>query len=674
MGLSGSRSNPVLSSRPLPTQSILLVGIWFAVIGGLSEGLGLLSFQWVNWQSWGKFLHVSADIVWISPTLDLLFFLLIGFALAPILPRLRWLQVVPTAFIVFSTLTFYDWFVLSQRLSRRSSFILALGLASALNRLFSKHQEQILEFLGHNLKWLGLALVAAVVGIHGTQLIREHLFLSRLPAASAGSPNVLVIVVDALRADHLSSYGYSRRTSPHLDRLAQQGALFENAFSASSWTLPSHTSLLTGRYPHEHRATEMKPGRPYDHRFPIIAETFGEHGYRTGAFSANTMFFTRDMGLNYGFAHFEDYFSSPSDVFVRTVWGKEVARLLLGNRYGRALLAWLGVPYYREVDADGDYDMSSEDLGLVIKRRAPNVNESLLAWLDRDHSRPWFAFLNYMDVHPPYRQPSDSEQVPHAKRRELWAKLYDDDIVFFDQYFGELLDALARRNLIQNTMVVFTSDHGELFGEHGLYRHQNALYRQVIHVPLIFWKPGTVPAVKVEAPVTNVDIPATLVDILGWGREDHFPGSSLRELWRNPAASSSRRPVLSELAQFRYRPANYPCHSGPMKSLIVGKWQYILHERLGPELYDWSRDADENNNLLLDPKYQGLAAKFAVMLQAAIGRTRPRSTMEVDIYPSKVFDAPIGAARNALLAGDSRTIHYVHCLHAEKGSPSAACR
>src|SRR5581483_3032888 len=141
MGLSDSHSNPISSSRHSRTLSILLVATWFAVIGGVAEGLGLLSFQWINWQSWGKFLHVSADIVWISPTLDLLLFLLIGLALAQILPRMRRIQVVPTAFIVFATLTFYDWFVLSQRLSRRSSFILALGLASALNRLFAKHQE-----------------------------------------------------------------------------------------------------------------------------------------------------------------------------------------------------------------------------------------------------------------------------------------------------------------------------------------------------------------------------------------------------------------------------------------------------------------------------------------------------------------------------------------------------
>ena len=633
-----SERNPQDRNTPAITSSVLLA-VWFGVIGGVVEGLGLLVFQWINWESWGKVFHVSIEILWISATFDLVLFSLIAVVVAWVLSRVRRVQVLPAVFVILALLTFYDWFGLTHRLSRISSLILGAGLAVALNRVFSKHQDETINFLRRNVKWVGLGLITLVAGIQGQRVLKERLIVSRLASPPASAPNVLVIVVDTLRADHLSTYGYPLATSPNLDRFAKSAAVFENAFSTSSWTLPSHVSLLTGAYPHEHQVTDVKRHMSSDHSFPTVAETFSQHGYRTGAFSANTVYFTRDMGFGDGFAHFDDYFSSPADTFVRTFYGKEIARQVLGRRRGRAILARLGFSYFQEMDEDDDYSMSSENLGLVVKRRAPNVNRALLDWVDRDRSRPWFAFLNYMDVHPPYRAPSHGREITAKTKWELLAKLYDNDIQDLDSSFSDLLQALGERNAIGNTIIVFTSDHGEMFGEHRLYRHQNALYRGVIHVPLIIWKPGTVPAIRVPSPVTNADLPATLVDLLGWSAESHFPGTSLRAAWTNPNEAGGR-PVLSEMAQFKYRPARFPCHSGPLKSLVAGNLHYIVHKKLGPALYDWTKDPQEEKNLLEDNSQRELAAKFETMLQAAMaGVSEPMVARKTDLQSPTVIEA-----------------------------------
>jgi arylsulfatase A-like enzyme len=650
---------------PSPVRSALLLAVWFGVICGVVEGLGLLVFQWINWASWGKFLHVSAEILWISATFDLVFFSLMTVALAWVLSRVRRTQVLAVVFIILATLTFYDWFELTYRLSRLSCLILGAGLAVALNRVFSKQQGGILEFLHRNVRWLGVGLTALVVGIQGGRALSERLFVSGLPAPTKGAPNVLVIVVDTLRADHLSTYGYGLPTSPNFDRFAKSGAVFENAFSTSSWTLPSHASLLTGTYPHEHQANDAKGHRPYDHRYPTIAEIFSQHGYRTGAFSANTVYFTRDMGLGYGFAHFDDYFSSPADILVRTFYGKEVARQVLGRKRGRALVARLGFSYFQDIGADDDYQLSQENLGLAIKRRASNVNHALLAWLERDRSRPWFAFLNYMDVHPPYRAPSRGREITAKNKWELLSKLYDYDIQDLDRSFNDLLQALGERHALGNTIIIFTSDHGEMFGEHGLYRHQNGLYKGVIHVPLVIWKPGTVPATRVPRAVTNADIAATLIDLVGWSGESHFPGTSLREVWTDPDGVHNGRAVLSEMAQFKFRPARFPCRSGPLKSLIDGNLHYIFHKKFGPALYDWTNDPQENKNLLENDSRRDLASKFEFLLHAAIaGGTAGTIDLMRELEPPTVIQA--NAKVTASVSGGAR--HQLYELSIGPGS------
>src|SRR5262249_26559199 len=158
----------------------------------------------------------------------------------------------------------------------------------------------------------------------GGEAITESRAIAKLPMAAANSPNVLVIVVDTLRPDHLSAYGYEHPTSPNIDALAREGVLFENAISACSWSYPSHVSLVTGPNHFQHCRDMLTvpplfhPNKNIFNGYPTIGDVLQQHGYRTGAFSANRRFFVGNLGFNRGFIHFEDYFNSIPDMFART--------------------------------------------------------------------------------------------------------------------------------------------------------------------------------------------------------------------------------------------------------------------------------------------------------------------------------------------------------------------
>jgi Sulfatase len=174
-------------------------------------------------------------------------------AIGFLLPRF---PVVTLSVFLFALLMFRSW--LSPEfpwgIESYALWIMAIGLAVTLSRWFYKHPQGALRFLRRSLPILVVAAVLAFLGIQGGSWLKERLAVAGLPPSAPDAPNIMVIVVDTLRADHLSSYGYMRPTSSNIDHLAQQGVLFESAFSTAPWTAPSHASLLTGRYPYEHQA------------------------------------------------------------------------------------------------------------------------------------------------------------------------------------------------------------------------------------------------------------------------------------------------------------------------------------------------------------------------------------------------------------------------------------
>jgi arylsulfatase A-like enzyme len=580
------------------------------MLTGLVEGTGLLVLQHLGWLNWNMAqMSVEREILYISPLFDLVFFLLLGVLFLPALPLVGARRAVPAAFFLFSAILFFDWLTLSGHLRLSGAFVLSLGLAAAGTRWFRRHEAAVLGATGRAARaLLVLTLVLAAV-IEIGQRWAETQATRTLPPAATGAPNVLVLVMDTVRADHLSVCGYPRATSPNLERLARQGVLFDSAISTSSWTLPAHASLLTGRAPHEHGAERG----PYDGRFTTLAQELRSRGYRTGAFSANYFFFSRQMGFGRGFLHFEDVFGSLADCAARTLYGR---------KFDQFVLQKLGFE-----DVPG-------------RKRAADVNRELLDWLDRNGDHPFFAFLNYFDAHDPYLPPQPyrsrftKERNPGgvlntfilrhdlARPEQLQGEIdaYDGALAYLDDQIGKLMAALDARGLQRKTLLVIVSDHGESFGEHGLLLHRNALYRETLRVPLLLVWPGHVPVgVRISRPASIAAVPGTILDLLGGPAPERFPSPSLVRLWNSSTETAAGWPdSLAELAQFHFDLVKKnPAYSGSMASLVGPQWQFIEHEKLGAELYDWVADQREEHNLAATESVQPVARQMHEALRAS---------------------------------------------------------
>ena len=604
-------------------ETLVLVATWFGIFAGMTEGGGLLLFQRINWTQWGRLMHVSKEVLWISPLVDLSFFLIVSL-LVWLISRLS--QRIPSIQVLVFLLTFltiYDWLALTNRLYHRACLIMALGVAVAFTRWIAKREASSVTFWKKSTPWLAAVFLLTLLAIQGGKWAHEKIAVARLPAAPQSAPNVLVIVLDTLRADHLSSYGYSRPTSPEIDRIASQGVLFENAIAPCSWSLPSHASLLTGRAPSEHGMQNVQAmpwpgwGEKSLSGYPSLGEVLRHRGYRTGAFSANRIYFTRNVGLGRGFIHFEDYFDSVGDSFVRTLYGREFARLYLNrsenSKVPRAL-RYLGLESWLDKDSEGSGDVGG---AYGVRKRASAVNQELMQWIDRDRQHPFFAFLNYLDVHYSYGGPPGYPKPDWD--RGTTVDEYDAGLKYVDDYIGRLLRDLERREA-RNTIVVITSDHGESLGAHGLSYHGAALYRELIQVPLIISYPQQIPkGLRVAVPVSITGIPGTVMDLLADREPGVFPGPSLSALWKSQNQQTNWPYPISELAQTdiivpadRVVEGKIPiATNGWMKSLVAPRWHLITHEKFGHQLYDWTNDPKESNNLIDSPEGRATALRLA---------------------------------------------------------------
>lgn len=620
-------NNSPVNKSAIPTTAVVLVAAWFGLVTGLIEGAAFMFLQKFYWLNRNVLLmDVSIEIIWISAVFNLILFSIIGVVLAVSFRPFRRLQHIFVYVFLFSFLAIFDWLalMLSKRMYYYAIFAIAVGLAVTFTRWFRKREAAILRFWRRSLPWVVAAAVLALVGIEGGILLRERSAIANLPPAAAGSQNVLIIVIDTLRADHLSSHGYARPTSPNIDRVAREGVLFENAFATSSWTPPSHASMLTGRYPGEHGLEWDNPRALFDSPYPTLSEALLTRGYRTGAFSANQTWFTRPMGFGRGFIQFEDFFHSIGDMAFRTLFGRAIEQVIL-RRLG-----------YEDAPS---------------RKRASDINRSVLRWIERDREKPFFAFLNYIDCHDPYLPPQPyrskfsklehpggmlnwrlgrhhPQMTPEQLQGEIDA--YDGAIAYVDDYVGQLLAEIQKRGLAENTLVVITSDHGESFGEHDLFLHANALYRELIQVPLIIWQPGQVPAgVRFAQPVTNAALPATVMDLIGGQDQTLFPGPPLTKFWKNAEAHTEWPYPLAEMAQQPWAPETFPVYHGSMKSLVSPQWHYILHKRFDTELYDFRNDAQEAHNLAGRPEMEDVVTQFRSLLYGGhrhqTGRLQPLS-------------------------------------------------
>jgi arylsulfatase A-like enzyme len=617
--------SPSAARHQTSLRSAAILALWFGIGTGLFEGLGLLLFQRINWPRWGPMMHVSGEILWISPLLDLTIFLLSGltvFLLARLWPGDRGFEAMV---FCLTFLTMYDWLTLTDRLLHLACLVLSIGVSVAVLRWFNRSRGTLLRLARSSLPGLVVVWLLIFAGLEGGQRVHEHSRVARLPAPAPGAPNVLVIVVDTLRADHLSSYGYTRPTTPEIDRLAAAGVLFQNAIAPCSWSLPSHVSLLTGRYLYEHGvgAVQPMPWLGWAHTafrgLPTLGEALEQRGYRTGAFSANRTYFSHSLGFGRGFEHFEDYFHSPADDFVRTLYGREFARIYLkrsDQSLVKRILRSLGLRSLLDQDAEGSGSFGG---AFGVRKRADVINDEVMRWIGRDRVRPFFAFLNYFDAHDPYGGPAWYAKPSWSQPNQIGK--YDDGVKYVDDYIARLMQALAERGLADHTIVVITGDHGESLGQHGVDTHGAALYWELVHVPLLIWYPGQVPAgLRVNRPVSNTAIAATVMDLIGDAGDQGFPGPSLTAFWKTPQVAAGWPAPLAELAEDRYLtkldrsadPAVPTAVTGAMRSVVTSDWQLITHEKLGYQLYDWVHDPEEIRNLVATPEGRQAADKLAL--------------------------------------------------------------
>ncbi len=565
--------------------------LWLGLVYGLIEALEALFWTLIpgalSWQT-----GTAPPILWVAPLVYGVLFGCIGvlFAgLARLFPRVRW--DIALVFLLVALGAYLAASLQKLILNELACVLLALGFAVVLTRNYRARPQSWAAIAARTLPWTlcAIPLVALVMGVGGRVMDARR--VAQLPSAPAGRPNILLLVIDTQRPDHLSVYGYRRPTSPVLERLAQGGWLFDNATASSSWTLPSHATMMTGRHQHELRAGVLR--RPYlDRKFPTIAEALRGEGYATGGFVANIYWTGRETGLGRGFIRYEDYFQNLGDGLVRTVLGRRLVYDLwpkLGPR------------------------------NIPGRKSAANVNAHLLSWIDGLHERPFFGFVNYFDVHaplspsPPYlgrfsdvsRRPpgepgvqigaitGDFKQLsPEQIQADIDA--YDESILYVDAQIGSLLAELEKRGKLENTLVIVTSDHGESFGEHGFYYHGHSLYREQVNIPLLLSWPGRLPGGIRRSEPTDLDqIAATIADAAGLTVQT-LPGRSLL------ATPDSAAVGLSELAQRSIVPASWPASRGWVASLTTNRWHFITLQSGEVELYDFRHDSLEQTNLAAD--------------------------------------------------------------------------
>jgi arylsulfatase A-like enzyme len=583
---------------PLTPAAAVLLSISFGLCAGYLDLLIMWFKDLCLTEHW--FPRYGRDFLWTVPLSHALLALVAGTAVAAVSRLWPGLFSMRAGSWFLATLAIWGA-LLRLPFYGVCSFMLAAGLARPASAAIAtrawRARPAVLALGG----LFGLlALLAALSS--GRDAIRTHLAVAGLPPPPTRARNVVLIVWDTVRASNLSTYAYTRNTTPNLTRWAREGVRYRLATAPAPWTYPSHASFFTGQWPFKLNAQWKFP---LDTPDPTLAEYLAAKGYQTAGFSSNTNCCHYDTGLARGFAHFEDYPLTPRSLLGRSVPGNWVLTnaLYRGHYHDRK---WIGLQ----------------------SRGARATSAAFLDWLrQRRPDRPFFAFLNYFDAHAPYvpppgragrfgirPRPEDYDfllgdmaadvGLPTQRDIALARDAYDDCIAFLDDELGRLLEKLRATRLLENTVVIITSDHGEAFGDHGRFGHGHTLFLDEIGVPLVILAPGAPAGRVVDGPVTLCDLPATVLDQLGLSAGSPFPGRSLAVAWHSPpgpAPQGLTTAALSEQADeiaLQPAPQDGPGRSGFQMSLVASRHHY-LRDGMGVEmLYDLGEDPSERINLI----------------------------------------------------------------------------
>src|ERR1700719_1013303 len=356
------------------------------------------------------------------------------------------------------------------------------------------------------------------------------------------APNVVVITIDTLRADHLGCYGYKQIRTPNIDALAADSVRFERAYTPVPVTLPAHTAIFTGTYPtlngmHDFSGNKLNPAQP------TLASVLKQRGYTTGAVIGSAVLDSR-FGLNEGFDFYYDHF---------------------------------------------DFNRLQESNLEEMERPGNVVADVALDWLGKNRKNKFFLWMHLYDPHYPYRPPP-----PYSEQYK--DRLYDGEIAFADVQVGRLISFLKANNIYRNTLIVLTGDHGESLGEHGEKTHGFFIYNATLHVPVIIHLPGETAAKTVSDLVTLTDLMPTVLKELKIEVPAQVQGRSLLPL---PVANKE---VPNSVYAETFLPRLH-FNWSELRSVETGKYQFIQAPK--PELYDLVADPGETRNLYADKKAVG---------------------------------------------------------------------
>jgi arylsulfatase A-like enzyme len=435
----------------------------------------------------------------------------------------------------------------------------------------------------HNRAPIIAALLAALVALGLSACSRR--------GAPAEPPNLIIITMDTMRADHMSCYGYERPTSPRMDELAQTSTLYSRHMASSPWTVPSHASLFTGKDPFEHGShtfpatSRVQNVNPLHDGHTTLAEALRKEGYSTGAFVANDGMLALRWQLDQGFQTYH-----------------------------------------------------------IERTLASVLNERVFSWLDSVTvvGDPFMLFVNYMDTHKVYNttpRPGFLEKPAIQDKGELLERLYetvmpgtgpipwdlaqkvidqyDTAIANLDEQIGLLIDRLQAMKLYDNTMIVLTSDHGEFFGEHYLVEHSKDVYQEVIWVPLIIKNPGQQAGQLDDTVVSNSDVPRLVLS--------GFPDKMVKPYLAEFPNAPGNHPVITENYYTRARDLFHPVWGKRFDRVrtAVYNWPYkfILSSDGNSELYHIEYDVKESTNLIT--RQSEVAKEMAETLELFL-KSRPR--------------------------------------------------
>ena len=490
-----------------------------------------------------------------------------------------------------------------------AALALAAAVSFSLERLLrTRVGARLLRSWGTPLAVVGLVLLLTAAARLPLPTEATRVPAAR-PAPPASAGDIILIVVDTLRADHLPVYGYTRGNTPALDRFAQDAIRFEHAFANASWTRPSFASILSGRFAASHRTMSKADALPDE--VVSLPEVLRDAGYETLGVVTNfniAPFFNFDQG-------FDRYrYLEPSFVLGAN---DTQAKLLLVQALRQRIETWRALR--GRVEVGSAYQDASQ------------VNRAAFELLDGAGGSRSFLFLAYMDPHDPYYpHPYDgtgysraAHPKPAPEDAPRMIQLYDGEITYWDQHFGALLDDLKRRGVYERSTIVVTSDHGEEFLDHGGYWHGTTLYDEALHVPLLVKLPDNQLGGSVLAhPVQSIDIVPTLLAGAGLPIPAAVQGQSLWNTHESVFAEEDHEGNVLKARRFTQQ--------GSAFKLIEANPDNP--RGLGPlELYQVEQDPHEQVNLSQALPQQAEAARRALAQEQANASSGRATQQQVDL-------------------------------------------